>query len=268
MSKKENNILFYGLIIILTIFTIQLVSAQYYGNSALSYIDLGQGMRDLIDQVVRITTPIFEVLLGDYDSGSELFFTKVMFLILIFIVIMAIMQKVAIFEGNRGATFVISSVISIIATRFLTDNQLIQGILLPYGALGIAITTIFPFLIFGYFIYHTEMSGMGRKLSWTFFGVTFIVLWLYKSSEIGALGNQIYFWTILAIGVLIIFDKHVNAYFRGEDVKKWMESSKDREIADLQVEWAKYEPIDSPQAERQRKRIQKRMRRLGGGLHK
>jgi len=209
------------------------VSAQYYGSSPFSYLDLGQGVRQIIDQSVNFLAPIFEVVLGDY-SGSEFFFTKVLLLILLFAIIYFVLERTPLFEGKRGIVYIIALIISVIAIRFISENQLVNMILLPYGTLGIALTTILPFLIFAYFIHTTDMPGIGRKLSWLFFGIIFFILWVYKADGIGEIGNQIYFWTMLAMVIMLIFDKRIHAYFKGLDVKKFEQEAHDNEIVNLQ----------------------------------
>ena len=111
-----------------------LVSAQY---SMWSYIDLGEGIRNIIDQVINFVTPVFEIILGDY-SGSEYFFAKVLLVILLTIIIHSILERMPLFEGYKGTTTIIAIVVSVLGIRFLQDD-LIQTILLPYNVLFIAI---------------------------------------------------------------------------------------------------------------------------------
>ncbi|MEK6890839.1 MAG: hypothetical protein AABX03_01750 [Nanoarchaeota archaeon] len=268
MNKKK--LLYFVAFSILILPLLSLVSAQYYGGGSNSpfYLDLGQGVTDVIDQIVRFLTPIMQVLIGDYSNG-EFFFTKVMLLILLFTVIFVIMNKLPLTEGYVGISFVIALTISLISVRFISESQIVNAILLPYTTLGIAISILLPGLIFFYFIHTTEMGGLGRKISWTFFIVIFVVLWLYKAPEIGPVGNQIYFILIIVMGVMLFFDKSIHHYFKGGDVKKWEKDNYQAEIVSLQNQIADITrasqsgPLSRDQESRRRK-ISRRLRKLTG----
>ena len=163
MNKKRVSAIFIlSLLLILSI--INLISAQ---NSLFNQINLKTGMQQIIDQAVGFFTPVFEVVIGDY-SGSEFFFAKVLFLLLLLVVIYIILDKVPIFEGYRGVAMIVALIVSILSVRFMSENEFIVGLLLPYTTLGIAITTIVPFLIFAYGIHVTGLPGIGRKMAWEF----------------------------------------------------------------------------------------------------
>ena len=262
MNKKRVMIIFI-LSLVLTL-SINLISAQ---NSLFNQIDLKTGMQKIIDQAVGFFTPVFEVVIGDY-SGSEFFFAKVLFLLLLLVVIYIILDKVPIFEGYRGVVMIVSLIVSILSVRFMSENDFIVGLLLPYTTLGIAITTIVPFLIFAYGIHVTGLPGIGRKMAWAFFGIIFIILWIYKSDQINPIGNQIYLWTIVLIGGMLIFDRRVHAYFRGADMKRFERVSVENEIANLQADLHRIMvnagPSPSPEQKRTMERIRRRIRHLGG----
>lgn len=270
---KKRGILFAGVFLVILMQFI-FVSAQY--GPGLSGINLGDGIRQIIDQIINFITPVFQYLIGDY-SGSEIFFYKILFLIIIFVMIFAILDRVPLFEGYPGITKVIALSVSLIAIRFISENQLVQGIILPYGAIGVAVTTILPFFIFGYGIYQARLPGIARKIAWMVLGIIFIVLWLYMPElQIGGesgynnnLINQIYLWTIVAIGSMIVFDKRVAAYFRGLDVKQWENENYQSEVVSLQNQLsditraAQAGPLSRDQEER-RIKIARRLRKLTG----
>ena len=261
MNKKRVMIIFI-LSLVLTL-SINLISAQ---NSLFNQIDLKTGMQKIIDQAVGFFTPVFEVVIGDY-SGSEFFFAKVLFLLLLLVVIYIILDKVPIFEGYRGVVMIVSLIVSILSVRFMSENDFIVGLLLPYTTLGIAITTIVPFLIFAYGIHVTGLPGIGRKMAWAFFGIIFIILWIYKSDQINPIGNQIYFWTIILIGGMLICDRRVHAYFRGHNIKDWERQQGEAEINTLQMRLNELIRNGGANPSRtninERKRIVRRLNKLG-----
>lgn len=266
MNEKRKLITLSFIFVIFALSLSTIVSAQY-GSSPFSFIDLGQGMRQLIDQAINFFTPVFEIVIGDY-SGSEFFFTKVMLLLLLFVVIYFVLDHVPLFQGYRGINYIVALIVSIIAVRFISENQLVLGILLPYGTLGVALTTILPFFIFAYFIHTTGMPGIARKLCWIFFGIVFLVLWIYKADQIGDIGNQIYFWTTIAMAIMLILDKRIHAYFRGLDIKRFEQDAHENEIANLQIELRRLITMGgatpSQEIKNQIRKMQRRIRHLGG----
>ena len=249
------------------IFLLSLVSAQYSRGSVFNNLNLGDGMRQLIDQAVLFITPIFEYVLGEY-SGGELFFAKSLFLILLVVIIFVITQKLPLFEDNKPIGIIVSLIISSLSVRFLSENDYILGILLPYTTLGIVISSILPLMVFVYFTYQSGMSGLGRKMAWIFFGVTFFVLWYYRYDEIGNVGNTIYIITMIISAIFLVFDRKVAAYFGGMDIREFEKSARDSEIVNLQNQLSSIIAASragtlSPHQERMKKTLEKKLHHLG-----
>src|SRR3989344_4569335 len=154
-------------------------------------------VEDVINGIVSslegIFTPISSSLFGGGDS-NEFLFAKILLAILLFAVINAVVKKVPIFREQKGVAIIVALVISILAVRFISENQLVAGILLPYGTLGVGLTTILPFLIFFYFIHDSEIGPFGRRVSWFFFILVFLILWYSKGSDLSTISNYIYMW--------------------------------------------------------------------------
>jgi len=237
------------------------VSAQYLWDN----LDLGQGMRQIIDQAVNFLTPIFEIILGDY-SGSEFFFAKVLLIILLTIIIHAILNRMPLFEGYGSTTTIIAIIVSVMGIRFLQDD-LIQMIILPYSTLAITLAAFLPFLIFAYGIYSSNMTGIGRKISWTIFLTIFVIMWVYQADKIGNIGNQIYLWTSIVIIITIAFDKRIKAYFQGADIKKFEEQAWKNDIVNLQMQLSRLYQIDphlrSIQMKNQIRDLERKLKKYG-----
>jgi len=227
---------------------------------------IGQQVSEAITSAIgagkSVANPILSALMGTTES-DEFFFAKVLLLILLFVIISVVLNNIQLFKYRKGVAFTVSIVISILAVRFIQENQLTKGILLPYGTLGVALTTILPFLIFFYFVHVTNMGGGGRRIAWIFFAITFIILWSYKYSELGPITNQIYLWTLIAIGVVFIFDKNIHYYFKTHEMSIFYRNARDRHLAALQAEYLNIINLDTPEAERRRKQIEEQARRLG-----
>jgi hypothetical protein len=137
-------------------------------------------------------------------------------------------------EGKMG--LLISVIISILAVRFISENNLIEGILIPYGTLGIAITTILPLVIFFYFVHHTNVGTFGRKFFWMVFAIILLILWVSKYDQIGDTANRIYGLVLLATALLVVFDKSVHSYLGLSDFRKFDRDSNKKRILQAKKE--------------------------------
>jgi len=204
-----------------------------------------RAIEEVIGSVQNIFTPIFSVLFGSYIS-DEFLFAKILLAILLFVVINAVMQKMPQFRNQKGVSAIIAIVISIFAVRFISENDLVSGILLPYGALGVALTAILPFLIFFYFIHDSQMGSFGRRITWFFFAVVFVVLWYAKSSDLGGISNQIYGWTLAGVTIAFIFDGNIHQYFGMFEESRRRRASDDRARANIEAELDRLSMISNP----------------------
>jgi hypothetical protein len=238
-------------------------ASAYYGP----LLSVSDAVQSTINAAVNLFGPIFLVLFGSYN-GADFLFAKILVFILMVVIINALLGKVTFLGDKKGINFLVALIVSIIAMRFISENQLINGILLPYGVLGVAVMTILPFLIFFYFLHMTGTTGAGRRLAWAFFAIVFFVSWAYKydSPEFGPIANQIYWWTLVAIVIAFIFDKDIHRYFKKWEISVFFRGAKDRSIAALQAEYLNLINVDSPEAKRRRKDIEHEIHNLGGNL--
>ncbi len=175
----------------------------------------GEFIRTAIQAIQDIFIPIFTAL---FDTGkgptTEFLFTKILLSILLFVIIDSVVKRIHVFKNQKGVALVISLIISIFAVRFISEEGLIAGILLPYGALGVALTTILPFLLFFFFIHDSQLGPFGRKITWIFFGIVFFFLWMSRYNELSITSNYIYVATLIGTIIVMAGDKSVHAYFR------------------------------------------------------
>ena len=204
----------------------QFISAKTYASESIRNV-----MMEALWVFLSFVSPVFELIIGDY-STSEFFFAKILLLFLLIIICKFALDKTPIGEaGNGKFSIILSVIVSILAIRFISDNELIQGILIPYGTLGVAITTILPLIIFFYFVHYSNVGTFGRKFFWGVFLIVLLVLWLSKYNELGIIANQIYALVLLLTIALLIFDKTVHHYLGMSDIKKYeRERKKESEI--------------------------------------
>lgn len=215
--KKRLNILFAMFFLIL--FIVPLISAGPF-----SYGNAEYHITRVIDSALEVLSPFFERLIGDY-STSEFFFSKVLLLILLIIISKNILELTPIGENNKRVSLIISLIVSILSIRFINENNFFAAILIQYGVLGIAITTILPLIIFFYFIHNAKIGTYGRKLFWALYAITLTAIWIFKSSEIPEAANWIYGLTLAAAILFIFIDKTVHAYFGLSHLHLFMKKS-------------------------------------------
>jgi hypothetical protein len=180
---------------------------------------IGDFSRDVLDNIGDILSPIFEVLLNS-TSFDEYLFVKVLFLVILFFLIKLALERFPPFEDKGGITTIIAISVSLISVRYLGEIGVIRGILLPYGVLAVALTTILPFLIFFFFVHRTISTGIGRRLAWIFYLIILSGIWLYRYDELSDVSNYIYSGIFFLGILLIIFDRKVKQYFALAEVNE------------------------------------------------
>lgn len=255
MTKKEFQKIF--LFFASIIFSLHTIAASSFSMAK-------EIVGEVFDSILGILAPILEGVIGDYSS-SEFFFAKVLLLVLLIVIINFVLKKAIFKKKDKNLAMLVAVIVSILAIRFISENQLITGILLPYGTIGVALTAIIPFLIFFYFIYMTKMGSFGRRISWAFFGIVFFALW-FSRSDLSPVMNQIYGWTMFAIVLAFLFDKRFRRYFKTWEANQFFKSDDERTIASLQAEYYNISDVDTPEAESRREFLKRRIKELKGKL--
>ncbi len=180
-----------------------------------SFGDVGSFVQNVIQSIQQIGTPIFSSLFGSYSS-DEFLFSKILLFILLFVVIKVGVKATPKLGERNFVVNIIALVVSLFAVRYISENQLTQGILLPYGTLGVALVTLLPFVIYFFFVEKSVTTSTGRKIAWMLFIIIFAVLWFNRatSSEgLPVVSNYLYMSVVLLGVFLFFFDKGVQKYF-------------------------------------------------------
>lgn len=181
-----------------------------------------EGLSTLLDWVIDIIN-IFIIFVSDLifniNSFDEFLFAKIILFLLVYIILYTVLKKNEFISGDRKINIIIALAISILSIRFIPDDGFIVGILLPYTALGIALTTFIPFLLFFFFVHQSGIGTFGRRMAWVLFGVSFFTIWAMRADVMGD-ANYIY-WLGLAFVILsLLFDKTIHTYFGYHELKK------------------------------------------------
>mgnify|MGYP001558409306 CR=1 FL=1 len=247
---------------ILSLFLVSMFSSYV---SAAGSFDIRQSMDVAIETIRDVSAPVFEALFGDY-STYDFFWTKVLLFIMLLVVIRFVLLKLPQFEKNKGVTMIVSFVVSLIAIRFMSEGDLIRSLFLPYTTLGVAIIVIIPFLIFFYFLHVTNMGPGGRKMSWIFFMVVFAVLWWNRSAQLSPIGNQIYFWSLIGMIIVMFFDKQIHEYFGLAEDAEYRRHRLRLRIAEIEGQLRRIDPDASRESKKVWEDLDEKLRNLRRNL--
>jgi len=188
---------------IATTVLLPIISAQYFW-------EVNQGVTDAVQILKDFLGPLFETILG-VSQFDQYFYARLLFLVIIYVMTYLAIGNIELFKDKKFIMFVIAASVSILGARYIGDLRVIEAMLLPYGAIAIAISVILPVVIFGFFVHKTIPSGLGRRAAWIFFGVIFIGLWWTRPQVTEF--RWIYNVGILAVIALVAFDKQLHVYF-------------------------------------------------------
>ena len=198
--KKDSK----WLLALLGFFALPSVSAYSYG--------FAYNVQNILDGMRQFADPILSASFGSY-STTEFFFVKLLVFILLFAIIRTAIRAVPKLGENNMVAVVISLVVSILAVRFMSETDIMKGILLPYGVLGIALTTILPFVIYFFFVHSSIENPAGRRVAFIFYLVVFGIIWFYRYDTLDDLSNYIFLGTMILALCLLFFDKQVRGYY-------------------------------------------------------
>lgn len=138
---------------------------------------------------------IYDVFAGFFNfigavidtSVEEAFYTKVLFFILFVTMIYPVVNRIEAFKGNAAMSLIVTLIIAILGTRFLTDS-VINLILVPYGVLAILATTMIPLMILftftTYFI--PPQHELLKTVTWIIAAVSFFGLLIHRWDDVGS----------------------------------------------------------------------------------
>lgn len=244
----------------LSLFLVNFVSAYSPGFGADTLL---QGSQTLVNYVVSWASPFLQALLGGNDWTGQLLFEKFLLFILLFSFIWLSLTRTALFKNQRPVKIIICFVVSILAVRYL-DFIWINTIISQYQLLGIAMTSIIPFIIYFFFIngIFPDNSTL-RKIGWIFFICVYIGL--YITSSFDTYGS-VYFWTGAVAFAFLLMDGTIHRVWLKQLAKDNMNDVVRKRIAELGENIALLERNPSPgskgQVERLRREQEKYMNML------
>lgn len=221
-----------------------------------------------LDSFTKIANPIIKFVIGNVENDSSLLFIKLMVFFLILAIVYYAAVNVPGIGDNKPLSFLISLIVSLMAIRFLTTKELVNFIWAPYGVLGVALSSIFVFILAFFFIMSFN-SDVIRKVGWTAFLVIFLGLAVTRWNDLvvtgkGPLSGYSLAWMYLIIaiisGALILWDKKLRGMLatfrtsrhtrrRAIGPLRVEKSRKMRDLEDLQRDLAKAIAASAPPVE-------------------
>lgn len=172
-------------------------------------------LNGFIEGAFDVIKPILLLITGDTSAGAEFFLAKIMFLIIVFSIIWKSLDKITFFAESSWVHILLTSAVSILSIRWFGDAEIVRAVLLPYSAIGIAISAGIPFVLFFMMTeFNNESNKVWRKISWVFFSLIFIALWItrYGESTVGGpVGSFSFIYLVTAmLGMIVYFtDSHI-----------------------------------------------------------
>lgn len=256
MSLNRNLFYFVFFFVLMFIGNFALVSAQGI---------ISEGVGQFVRGMGELISPFFELILNT-SSYDEFFFAKSLLLILLFVIVLTAVKRIHLFEKQKGISFIIAGVVSILSVRYISDDGFISGILIPYGSLGIAITTFLPLLIYFFFVHQSVPGNFGRRAAWILYGIIFLFLWGSRSADLNNSSNWIYLSGLAFVLVSFVWDSSIHSYFGLSDIKRLVRHSDDRRMAQLLAEYHNLSNISGPTVDRVRESLKEEIERLGGKI--
>ena len=229
------------------------VSAYYFGSAR----SVGQ---DVIDTYIGVFEPVLTAVFGAEGSGLYVFERFLLFILLVSVIFLAV-GKIPLFEDQNKIRWIVSIIISLIGVRFM-DYAWLVSVLHSYNALAIAIGSVMPLIIYFFFVH-----GIGkdyphlRKVMWILFIGMYIGLWITSTTEYV---SAVYFWTLLAAVLLLLFDDKIERYIRKQEYKgshaSWI-NDRVSEI-DKEIKLISESSLDDKVKEREIKKKEKRKLKL------
>ena len=230
VDKINNCVLLVFSVLFFVALSLSLVSAQ----NSITGLAITDDLADLTSGTISLVTDVSSKVLGDMDgvagiNSEALLFARLLLLIIFITVIFSTIGKLSFFSKSKGVLWIVSLGVGILAVRFFSP-QMVATVLIPYTALGFAVTAIIPFIIF-FFLVNVGMKNnraIVRRVAWIFFAVIFIGLWIQSPT-----GDQNFKHIYLVVAIVAIImmklDGTIKRFFHEIEVEGKLRVFDDKE---------------------------------------
>lgn len=175
-----------------------------------------------------ITGDIFKVTDASVSAQILLFF-------LVALIVYAVSDHIPFLEQKGWIAALISIVIALLATLYLKSEE-IATILQSYGALGIALTIVVPFILIAVISkrLHQKEHMIMAKLLWIVFIVAIAMKFLTaQASEIGTFGKIFSLVAGILALIMLIWENKVYLFLWKEQLKSARDTSQAEALSDV-----------------------------------
>jgi glucan phosphoethanolaminetransferase (alkaline phosphatase superfamily) len=143
-----------------------------------------------------IINQIEKIVSGDSSGSFVKFlegdgFVKFLIFVLVLLIVYAVSGNIPFLKGKKGITFGVSLIVAFLGVVYINGNE-VKAILLSYGALGIVLTGILPFILIAVISKSLYEEGylLATKILWLAFSLVLIFRYITIDLEtVGALGK-------------------------------------------------------------------------------
>lgn len=203
--------------------------------------DFFSTISDIIQAIADALTPLARTLFGSENlgvtQGTDAFTVANIFIfVIVLIIVFLVVDSINFFDNHRAFAWVLSIAVSVLAVRFLSDGM-INAIIFPYKALGIALAAGLPFVIYFAAVEWKMQHRFMRITAWIFLAVIYIFIYYFRidSAELSA-----YSWIYLVTAILALcvaaLDGTIQAWYTQGKVSEAHSASKRATIRQLQRE--------------------------------
>lgn len=222
---------------ILSLFLLSFLSATIMAADPVAPIDK-EGVKKVTDKIFDPVKDMF----SDWGEGNiSKNVAKYLFFILLAILIYSILGNIGFLDGVYVRPS-IAILISFLATAFITPEE-IYLILTSYGAMGLILGAIIPFIILIYFsIQMGQIEGIAGVIIQKIIWIGFLIFLIYKlilgwaGSLFGALEFSIYLGVIILTLIFMLFDERVRKFLRKEVSGRTISKETEDQIMNLTAE--------------------------------
>jgi len=192
-----------------------------------------QTYQEGINGFIVIIQNILGITFAAIFNSSDFIFEKVLFLTILIAAVYSAAKKFPAFAENKAIIWIITISVSLLATRFLTEAQWVQAILLPYSVLGVVLLSVIPFIIFFYYVEMGVESEFLRRVCWILYAVVFIGIWWSRYPVIGQPAWIFIATAVIAI-LMMLFDRTIQGFFVRSAIRQGLRGKQTMELVKLQ----------------------------------
>jgi len=165
-----------------------------------------KGIADLFTSLLKGVGEVFGTAVGANPFGlAQDVFARMVIFLLVAVIIFKPAEKLT---GNKPASWIVAIGVSLLGVRFI-DVNIINAVLLPYGALALALSTMLPMILYGIFIYSEDVPAWIRGAGWWIFFACWLALYIWRTPTVGTDSLMYLISGGISLG-LALFDNRLN----------------------------------------------------------